>query len=96
MISNRRAAFVLAIAVLVALAFGPAIGNLVNIDTSFLAEVLLTAIAAMSVNLLLGYIGLPAFGCAAFFGARNRENNSQIGFLPNWNGRPICANASGS
>ena len=28
----------------------------------------MTAIAVMSVNLLLGYTGLPAFGNAAYFG----------------------------
>jgi branched-chain amino acid transport system permease protein len=68
MTGNRRAGLLAAIAVMVLFGFGPAIGSLINIDTSFLAEVLLTTIAAMSVNLLLGYIGLPAFGCAAFFG----------------------------
>jgi branched-chain amino acid transport system permease protein len=67
-IANRRAGFFAAVAVLVILAFGPWIGEFLHIDTSFLAEVLLTAVAAMSVNLLMGYIGLPAFGNAAFFG----------------------------
>jgi branched-chain amino acid transport system permease protein len=55
-------------ALLVALAAGPLFGQIVHIDTSFLAEVLLTAIAAYGVNLLLGYTGLPIFGIAAFFG----------------------------
>jgi branched-chain amino acid transport system permease protein len=63
-----RAGVVAGLAVLAIFAFGPAIGNALNIDTSFMAEVLLTAIAAMSVNLLMGYTGLPAFGNAAFFG----------------------------
>ncbi len=49
-------------------AAGPAIGDLLHIDISILAEVLLTAIGAMGVNLLLGYTGLPIFGNAAFFG----------------------------
>jgi branched-chain amino acid transport system permease protein len=66
--ANRRGGLFAGVAVLVILAFGPWIGDGLHIDTSFLAEVLLTAIAAMSVNLLMGYIGLPAFGNAAFFG----------------------------
>jgi branched-chain amino acid transport system permease protein len=56
------------IAVLAVLALGPLIGALIHVDNSFLAEVLLTAIAAMGVNLLLGYTGLPIFGNAALFG----------------------------
>jgi branched-chain amino acid transport system permease protein len=65
----RRTSGILAgAAVLVVLAFGPAIGGAIHIDTSFLAEVLLTAIAAFGVNLLLGYTGLPIFGNAALFG----------------------------
>jgi branched-chain amino acid transport system permease protein len=86
MISTRRAGLVAGIAVLAVFAFGPALGNALNIDTSFMAEVLLTTIAAMSVNLLLGYIGLPAFGCAAFFGlgaygAGLSIKNFDVGFV---------------
>ena len=64
----RRGGLLAGIAVLVLLAFGPWIGAIANIDTSFLSEVLLTAIAALGVNLLLGYTGLPIFGNAAWFG----------------------------
>jgi branched-chain amino acid transport system permease protein len=46
----------------------PFISPLIHVDISILSEVVLTAIAAMSVNLLLGYTGLPAFGNAAYFG----------------------------
>lgn len=56
------------LAVVVLLLAGPVISPLVRLDLSILTEVLLTAIAAMSVNLLLGYTGLPAFGNAAYFG----------------------------
>ena len=66
--SARRNALAGGIAVLVVLGAGPAIGGLLHLDTSILSEVLLTAIAAMGVNLLLGYTGLPIFGNAAFFG----------------------------
>jgi len=66
--SGRRAALWGGVAVLVVLAAGPGIGTLLNLDTSILSEVLLTAIGAMGVNLLLGYTGLPIFGNAAFFG----------------------------
>ncbi|GAC1579951.1 MAG: hypothetical protein NVS3B7_14250 [Candidatus Elarobacter sp.] len=54
--------------VVVVLAFAPAISPLIHLDVSIVSEVLLMAIAAMSVNLLLGYTGLPAFGNAAYFG----------------------------
>jgi branched-chain amino acid transport system permease protein len=50
------------------LAFAPLLSPLIHLDISIVAEVLLFAIAAMSVNLLLGYTGLPAFGNAAYFG----------------------------
>jgi branched-chain amino acid transport system permease protein len=66
--SHRNAGLLLGLAVLVVLAFAPWIGALIHVDTSFLSEVLLTAIAAFGVNLLLGYTGLPIFGNAAFFG----------------------------
>jgi branched-chain amino acid transport system permease protein len=65
---NANRSVLAGLAVLVVLAFGPWIGGVVHIDTSFLSEVLLTAIAAMGVNLLLGYTGLPIFGNAALFG----------------------------
>lgn len=68
MTSGRPAGILTGVAVLVVLAFGPWIGAVLNIDTPFLSEVLLTAIAALGVNLLLGYTGLPIFGNAALFG----------------------------
>jgi len=49
-------------------AAAPAVAPLVQLDISIVSEVLVTAIAVMSVNLLLGYTGLPAFGNAAYFG----------------------------
>jgi branched-chain amino acid transport system permease protein len=54
--------------VLVILTFAPWFSPLIHVDLSTFSEVLLIAIAAMSVNLLLGYTGLPAFGNAAYFG----------------------------
>ena len=42
--------------------------SLLHLDVSILSEMLLFAIAAMSVNLLLGYTGLMSFGNAAYFG----------------------------
>jgi branched-chain amino acid transport system permease protein len=55
-------------AVIVLLALGPVLSPYIHLDVSIMSEVLAYAIAAMSVNLLLGYTGLPAFGNAAFFG----------------------------
>jgi len=49
-------------------AAAPVLAPLVQLDISIVSEVLVTAIAVMSVNLLLGYTGLPAFGNAAYFG----------------------------
>jgi branched-chain amino acid transport system permease protein len=67
-VKGGRNALIGGIAVLVVLGAGPMLGDLLHIDISILAEVLLTAIGAMGVNLLLGYTGLPIFGNAAFFG----------------------------
>lgn len=53
---------------LVVLAFGPLICPLIQLDITILSEVLVTTLAVLSVNLLLGYTGLPAFGNAAYFG----------------------------
>jgi branched-chain amino acid transport system permease protein len=83
---NRNRGIIAGLAVLVVLAFGPWIGGIVHIDTSFLSEVLLTAIAAMGVNILLGYTGLPIFGNAALFGlgaygAGLSIKNLHVGFV---------------
>jgi branched-chain amino acid transport system permease protein len=56
------------IVVVVLFALGPWLSPLVHLDISIVSEVLVTAVAVMSVNLLLGYTGLPAFGNAAYFG----------------------------
>ncbi|GAC1418010.1 MAG: branched-chain amino acid ABC transporter permease [Candidatus Velthaea sp.] len=66
--SARRTTLIAALAVAVLLALAPLYLPLVHLDISIVSEVLIFAIAAMSVNLLLGYTGLPAFGNAAFFG----------------------------
>ncbi len=64
----RRTAVRNALVVAALLALAPLILPFIHLDISIVSEVLLFAIAAMSVNLLLGYTGLPAFGNAAFFG----------------------------
>lgn len=63
-----RTAVIVELAVIVLLLAAPVLSPLIRIDISIVSEVLLMAIAAMSVNLLLGYTGLPAFGNAAYFG----------------------------
>jgi branched-chain amino acid transport system permease protein len=65
---SSRKELLAALAFVVIFAFGPWISPLVHLDVSIVSEVLITAIAVMSVNLLLGYTGLPAFGNAAYFG----------------------------
>ncbi|MBV9438863.1 MAG: branched-chain amino acid ABC transporter permease [Candidatus Eremiobacteraeota bacterium] len=63
----RREA-VAGLVVVVLLVLAPLLSPLIHLDISIVSEVLLMAIAAMGVNLLLGYTGLPAFGNAAYFG----------------------------
>jgi branched-chain amino acid transport system permease protein len=63
-----RSEFAVSAAVVVLLALGPVLSPYIHLDVSIMSEVLAYTIAAMSVNLLLGYTGLPAFGNAAFFG----------------------------
>ena len=65
---SRRAALIGLAIVIVVLAVMPWVAPLLGLDISIISEVLLDALAAMGVNLLLGYTGLPAFGMAAFFG----------------------------
>lgn len=59
---------VVSLVLVVLLAFAPLIAPAIHLDISIVSNVLLYAIAAMSVNLLLGYTGIMAFGNAAFFG----------------------------
>ena len=66
--SMRRLGSIASAVVAVILIFAPQFGPQIHLDVSIISEVLLFAVAAMSVNLLLGYTGLPAFGNAAFFG----------------------------
>jgi branched-chain amino acid transport system permease protein len=54
--------------VIILLCIAPILSPAIHVDVSILSEVLLMGIAAMSVNLLLGYTGMLAFGNAAFFG----------------------------
>lgn len=65
--SGRRELLVFAAAAIL-FACGPLISPLIHVDLSILSEVLVTTLAVLSVNLLLGYTGLPAFGNAAYFG----------------------------
>jgi branched-chain amino acid transport system permease protein len=66
--TSRRTAFAVALVVAVLLALAPFVSSVIHVDVTILSEVLLFALAVMSVNLLLGYTGLPAFGNAAYFG----------------------------
>jgi branched-chain amino acid transport system permease protein len=65
---SRRSELIASAVVVVILACAPWIAQLVHLDISLVSEVLLFTMAAMSVNLLLGFTGLPAFGNAAYFG----------------------------
>jgi branched-chain amino acid transport system permease protein len=63
-----RTSLIASLVVVALLAAAPFIAPHIGVDISIINEVLLDALAATSVNLLLGYTGLPAFGNAAFFG----------------------------
>ncbi len=65
---RRRNELLGSLAVLAVLAAAPVLAPLIHLDISIVSEVLLFTLAVMSVNLLLGYTGLPAFGNAAYFG----------------------------
>lgn len=63
---DRRRWVVAAIVVVAIGAFVPAYGN--QASTFFWTTVAITALYAMSVNLLIGFAGIPSFGQAAYFG----------------------------
>jgi branched-chain amino acid transport system permease protein len=65
---KARTELIASAAVVMVFAAGPVLSPLAHLDISIVSEVLVTTIAVMSVNLLLGYTGLPAFGNAAYFG----------------------------
>jgi branched-chain amino acid transport system permease protein len=65
---SARGELIGAAIVIAVLLFAPFLSPLIHLDVSIVSEVLVMAVAAMSVNLLLGYTGLPAFGNAAYFG----------------------------
>ncbi|MDB5039900.1 MAG: hypothetical protein JWN27_626, partial [Candidatus Eremiobacteraeota bacterium] len=57
---SRRNQLLVFAAVITILAFAPWLSPLIHLDFSIVSKVMLFAMAAMSVNLLLGYTGLPA------------------------------------
>jgi branched-chain amino acid transport system permease protein len=68
MIMGNRAGLITALVLLIVLLLMPQIAPRVGLAISVCTEVLLYAIAAMAVNLLIGYTGVLPFGNAAFFG----------------------------
>ena len=79
--SLQRLGLVASVVVIVVLILAPQVAPFVHLDISIVSEVLLFAVAAMSVNLLLGYTGLPAFGNAAFFGLGSYGAGLSIHYL---------------
>ncbi len=65
---SNRAGLITALLLLVLLIFTPQLAPHLHLAISICTEVLLFAIAAMAVNLLVGYTGVLPFGNAAFFG----------------------------
>jgi branched-chain amino acid transport system permease protein len=65
---TARRELLISTVIVVLFCFAPWVSPLAHVELSTVSEVLVTAIAVMSVNLLLGYTGLPAFGNAAYFG----------------------------
>ncbi len=66
--SPQRGGMIAVALLLLLLIFTPQIAPHVHLAISICTEVLLFAIAAMAVNLLIGYTGVLPFGNAAFFG----------------------------
>ena len=67
MIASNRG-IIVSCGLLVFFAFFPLVSSKLGLDISTVTNVFLFGIAAMSVNLLVGYTGINAFGNAAFFG----------------------------
>jgi branched-chain amino acid transport system permease protein len=65
---SSRAGLITALVLVVLLIFVPQIAPVLHLAISVCSEVLIMAIAAMAVNLLIGYTGVLPFGNAAFFG----------------------------
>ena len=60
--------YVSSAAVIVVMLLAPQISPHFGLDISIVSEVVVFAMAAMSVNVMFGYTGLPLFGSAALFG----------------------------
>jgi branched-chain amino acid transport system permease protein len=65
---SNRAGLITALVLVVLLIFVPQMAPFLHLAVSVCSEVLIMAIAAMAVNLLIGYTGVLPFGNAAFFG----------------------------
>ncbi|MGB6985913.1 MAG: branched-chain amino acid ABC transporter permease [Candidatus Aquilonibacter sp.] len=65
---SNRAGLIVALLLIVLLILMPQIAPHLHLAISICTEVLLFAMAAMAVNLLIGYTGVLPFGNAAFFG----------------------------
>lgn len=76
---------VFVVALLAALAVAPAV--LPTYPLSVLTEILIFTLFAMSLNLLLGYAGLPSLGHSAFFGT----GGYVVGLLAKYYGTPAAA-----
>lgn len=63
-----RLGYIASAVVILIMLFAPEISPLFGLDISIITEVVVFAMAAMSVNVMFGYTGLPLFGSAALFG----------------------------
>jgi branched-chain amino acid transport system permease protein len=63
-----RLGYIASAVVIALLLLAPQISPHIGLDISIITEVILFAMAAMSVNVVFGYTGLPLFGSAALFG----------------------------
>jgi branched-chain amino acid transport system permease protein len=63
-----RLGYIASAIVIVLLILAPQISPHLGLDISIMTEVVVFAMAAMSVNVMFGYTGLPLFGSAALFG----------------------------
>ena len=79
----RTSSMLWTLALLAALAAFPLVAPALGLDfyISFVRRVLIYALAATSLNLILGYGGMVALGHAAFFGAGPSPRNARTAFM---------------
>jgi branched-chain amino acid transport system permease protein len=80
-VNLKRLGYLSSAVVIVIMLLAPQISPHFGLDISIISEVVVFAMAAMSVNVMFGYTGLPLFGSAALFGLGAYGVSLSITFL---------------